>query len=314
MIATSMAAPGIPATETGEPIAPDGKLTVIMPTYNHGHFIAQALDSVFRQTRRPDRVIVLDDGSTDDTAAVVKPYLGRVPPVEYIRMAQNRGVIEVMNVGLGMVETDFVTFLAADDMLELSAYEKTLCTLERYPQAAICGVLTQLIDEDGCPLARRHDFDFGTGARYLSSQECLARLNRYGGLFGGVGAVFRSWSLKRAGGFAHDLLAFCDGFRYQELALTYGVCIVPEKLALWRQSRGSYAATSTLDPERSIAILQAVRMRLAQPSSPFPAAYGRRLVRRLRFAAARAACRSATRTRSPCGCESATFTKPMRMR
>jgi glycosyltransferase involved in cell wall biosynthesis len=73
-------------------------VSVVIPTYNYGRFIAQALRSVLAQTYSPSEIIVVDDGSTDDTAAVVAPFGEQV---KYIRQenagvcsARNRGVVE----------------------------------------------------------------------------------------------------------------------------------------------------------------------------------------------------------------------------
>jgi hypothetical protein len=266
-----------------------GQLTIVLPTYNHGHYIGPALDSVFAQTRQPDRVLLLDDGSTDNTAEVIQPYLNRVPRIDYVRMPSNRGVVAMLNAGLAMTETEFVLFLAADDMLAPEAVEQLLAALIRNPKAAVCGMFARLIDEAGIPLHRPRDFDFGDRPRYVAPDECLLRLYRDGGLFGGNGATYRTGLLKNAGGFSPDLMSFCDGFRIQDLALRHGVCIVPAALALWRQRSSSYAAIGRSHPDVSLAILEAVSTRLNDPRTIFPRNYGARLVKRLRYAAALAA-------------------------
>jgi glycosyltransferase involved in cell wall biosynthesis len=51
---------------------------VIVPTLNRAHYIAEAIDSLLAQTRKPDRIIVVNDGSTDDTLAVLEAYDGRI--------------------------------------------------------------------------------------------------------------------------------------------------------------------------------------------------------------------------------------------
>ena len=74
------------------------KVSVVIPTYNYGRFIAEAIESVLRQTRAADEIIVVDDGSTDDTEAVVTRFGDKV---RYVRQknagvcaARNRGVIQ----------------------------------------------------------------------------------------------------------------------------------------------------------------------------------------------------------------------------
>lgn len=285
VIVREMKAPGPAAM----PDATSGQLTIVLPTYNHAHYIAQSLDSVFAQTQLPDRVLLLDDGSTDNTAEVVRPYLDRVPRIDYIRMPSNRGVIAMLNAGLDMTETEFVLFLAADDMLAPEAVAQSLAALNKSPQAAVCGMFAQLIDETGLPMRRPRDFDFGDRPRFVAPDECLARLYRDGGLFGGNGTTYRTALLKSAGGFSSDLLSFCDGFRIQDLALRYGVCVVPAALAFWRQRKTSYAAIGRSQPDVSLAILEAVRTKSKDPRAVFPPNYSARLEKRLRFAAVLAA-------------------------
>lgn len=274
---------------TAAPAVALGQLTIVLPTYNHGHYIGQALDNVFAQTRLPDRVLLLDDGSTDNTAEVVRPYLDRFLHIDYIRMPSNRGVLAMINAGLDMTETEFVLFLAADDMLAPEAVAQSLAALTKNPQAAVCGMFAQLIDETGLPMRRPRDFDFGDRPRFVAPDECLARLYRDGGLFGGNGTTYRTVPLRSAGGFSPELLSFCDGFRIQDLALRYGVCIVPAALALWRQRETSYAAIGRSQPDVSLAILEAVRTKLRDPGAIFPRNYSARLEKRLRYAAVLAA-------------------------
>ena len=264
-------------------------VTIVMPTYNHAQYIADALDSVFNQALLPVRVLVLDDASTDDTADVVRPYLGREPHVEYQRMTPNRGVIKMLNIGLDLVTTEYVVFLAADDMLDPRALISCYSVMNQHLGAAVCGVLARYIDAEKRVLPTPALYDFGAEKRYLPPDECLSWLHRRGALFGGNGAMYRTRMVREAGGFAAELRSFCDGFLIQELALRGGVCIVPEVLASWRQQPQTYAAIHRADPTGALAIVDAVELELGKPQSPFPPAYAGRLRGRLRFAAALAA-------------------------
>ena len=95
-------------------------ISVIIPTYNYGRFIADAIHSLLAQTRLPDEIIVIDDGSTDDTAEVVEKFSD---DVKYIRQ-ENAGVSAARNRGVAKSSGDLIAFLDADDMLEPTALEK----------------------------------------------------------------------------------------------------------------------------------------------------------------------------------------------
>jgi glycosyltransferase involved in cell wall biosynthesis len=87
-------------------------VAVIVPTYNCGHFIGEAIESILRQSHPPEQIIVVDDGSTDDTKQVIRQFAD--PRIEYIKQ-MNAGVSSARNTGLNAVRCDLVTFLDADD-------------------------------------------------------------------------------------------------------------------------------------------------------------------------------------------------------
>lgn len=99
-------------TETTAQHSPRASISVIVPSFNCGRFIAEALDSILAQTLQPEQIIVVDDGSTDDTAAVVGRYTD--PRIRYIRK-QHGGAASARNAGLDLARGEYLTFLDADD-------------------------------------------------------------------------------------------------------------------------------------------------------------------------------------------------------
>jgi glycosyltransferase involved in cell wall biosynthesis len=89
----------------------DPLVSVIIPVYNGGRFLAEALDSAFAQTYRPIEVIVVDDGSTDETAEVAHSR----PEALYLHQ-ENRGVSAARNAGLAIAEGELIALLDADDV------------------------------------------------------------------------------------------------------------------------------------------------------------------------------------------------------
>lgn len=87
-------------------------VSAILPAYNAERYIGEAIASVFRQTHRPIEVIVVDDGSTDGTAAVAEAYGDKVRVIRQ----KNTGQAIARNVGLAAARGDFVAFLDADDV------------------------------------------------------------------------------------------------------------------------------------------------------------------------------------------------------
>lgn len=90
-------------------------ISIIIPCYNAGGFIAETISSVLSQSLMPKEVIVVDDGSTDHTEAIVREFMNS--PVRYVRQ-HNQGVSAARNNGLAMASGDYFLFLDADDCLE----------------------------------------------------------------------------------------------------------------------------------------------------------------------------------------------------
>ncbi|HEY3188694.1 MAG TPA: glycosyltransferase family A protein, partial [Solirubrobacteraceae bacterium] len=86
-------------------------MSIIVPCHNGARFLADALDSALAQTHPAIEVIVVDDGSTDDTPAILARYAGRVRALRQ----QNRGPSAARNVALAVAPGDYVAFLDADD-------------------------------------------------------------------------------------------------------------------------------------------------------------------------------------------------------
>ena len=88
-------------------------ISVILPTYNREHLLRRAIDSVLEQSWRHIELIVVDDGSTDETAALLDTFDD--PRLSVIRFDTNRGASAARNAGLAQARGDFVTFMDSDD-------------------------------------------------------------------------------------------------------------------------------------------------------------------------------------------------------
>lgn len=96
-------------------------VSVVIPVFNGAELIGEALDSVIGQTRPPEQVILVDDGSTDGTESAVRRFAG----VEYVRQA-NAGAAAARNAGARLATRPFLAFLDADDLWPATRLEQQL--------------------------------------------------------------------------------------------------------------------------------------------------------------------------------------------
>ncbi len=111
--------------------APNPLVSIIIPAYNYASYLSRAIGSCLDQTYGNVEIIVVDDGSTDDTALVARE-MG--PGVVYL-FQENSGVSSARNAGLARARGDFIIFLDADDCLENDAIEVRLKALQEWPDA-----------------------------------------------------------------------------------------------------------------------------------------------------------------------------------
>lgn len=107
-------------------------ISIVIPAYQHGAELPRCLDSLFAQTLRDFEIIIVNDGSTDDTAARVKPYLDRVTYIEQ----ENRGGNAAKNRGAGAATGEFILFCDADVLMRADGLEMLVDALRRHPEAA----------------------------------------------------------------------------------------------------------------------------------------------------------------------------------
>ena len=107
-------------------------VSVIIPVYNGGHFLADALESVFAQDYRPFEVIVADDGSTDESAAVAESFAG----VTCLRLAKG-GVSRARNLAVAASSGEWLAFLDADDRWFPEKLSEQVALGEADPEAGL---------------------------------------------------------------------------------------------------------------------------------------------------------------------------------
>jgi glycosyltransferase involved in cell wall biosynthesis len=199
-------------------------VSVIIPTYNHAQFVGEAIESALEQTSKPTEVIVVDDGSTDGTSAIVNRYRDQIRVVRQ----ENRGVSAARNVGAAVAAGDLLAFLDADDVWLPDKLERQAAQFEADPELGLihCGVET--IDAQGRQVDRVLDGMEGWVA------EAMLQFRRPVILGGGSGVLIPRPVFEAAGGFDVRLSTSADWDLYYRIACHRRVGFVPEVLLRYR--------------------------------------------------------------------------------
>ncbi|MEQ8370632.1 MAG: glycosyltransferase family A protein [Alphaproteobacteria bacterium] len=270
---------------TWSSITPDlGRLSVVVPCFNHGEYLAECLDAILDQSVVPDEIFVLDDASTDSSYAVADEYRQRHSCIRLERNATNLGAVGNINRGLERATGQWVLFAAADDWLLPEMLATAARVLAGHPGAGLWSALS-LIARHGRltilpttrPLRR---------SGYLSPGRARRKMIWCDSWFMGNTCILNREKALAFGGLRPELHSFSDNFLYRQLSAKYGACFTPKPLAVWRLTSG-YAARTHANPDMMHGIRSAAaRIMQEEYGDLFSAAYVARFERRHRYQAA----------------------------
>jgi alpha-1,3-rhamnosyltransferase len=207
----------------------DSRVSVVVPSYNHAPFVGAALRSVFAQTRRPARLLVIDDGSRDGSPRRIEAALKDCPfPCELIARP-NRGLCATLNEGLAKTSGRYFAYLGSDDLWLPGFLAARVETLEARPAAVLAYGHAYLVDERGevldCTLdwARYADGD----ARAMLLEETYAPMSPT--------VLHRRASVERHGW--NERARLEDYELYLRLSADGEFAFDPRVLSAWRRHR-----------------------------------------------------------------------------
>ena len=196
------------------------KVSVVVVCFNQAPYLSEAIESVLAQTEPPREIILIDDGSTDDTPQVARRY----PTVRYVHQP-NRGLASARNHGLQIATGRYVTFLDADDRLLPTALQRGTACFREHPECAFVYGEFRNIFEDGSPAVQC------LRPQVHDAYECLLQGN-FIGMHGTV--LYNRDVITRAGGFKERLCASEDYDLYLRLVRKHSVQGYPGVVAEYR--------------------------------------------------------------------------------
>ncbi len=128
------------------------RVSVCIPSYNHGKYIASAIESVLGQKYDNFELVIIDDFSHDSSDAIIRKYAAYDKRIKFYRNNKNLGMVENWNLCLERATGDFVKVMGADDLLEPSCLEKSVNVLVENPKATLLSCARTLIDKEGRPI------------------------------------------------------------------------------------------------------------------------------------------------------------------
>jgi glycosyltransferase involved in cell wall biosynthesis len=210
------------------------RVSIIVPAYNAAEFLPEALDSILRQTYPHWEVVVVDDGSTDDTAAIVEGFI----PIFRGRLGylyqDNRGAAAARNTAIRACRGELIALLDADDVWLEKRLERCVGLLDMDPEVGLVHGQVMRVDREGKLLGEPPN----PQAKYLSGRIARHIYARRAHILAPT-VLFRRRCLDVAGFFDESFQATEDRDLWYRIARSFPVAYLSEVLAYYRVSPGS---------------------------------------------------------------------------
>jgi hypothetical protein len=241
------------------------ELTVIMTVYNGEPYLAPALDSVLTQSIRNFDILVIDDGSTDGTPAILENYAGRDSRITVISQ-ENRGVVAALNRAYALVQTPYIARLDADDISAPQRLERQLNFLGRNPDVALLGGAATIINHAGDILQSLDLYSRDIPTSSADIKSVLPERN----VFINSAVVVRRDAVLDAGGYRRPFQTAEDYDMWLRIAERHEVANLPEVIAQYRV-HPSQTTTTRLEQQILAGIGSRVssNLRQLQKDDPF---------------------------------------------
>jgi len=204
-------------------------VSILIPSYNHESYIKEALDSSLNQTYDNLEILVLDDGSSDNSISIIKEYANKYPKKIKFFQQENSGVAKTLNKLINLSQGKYLSLMASDDILYPTKLEKQVAVFNKDIDEKV-GFVYSYADQINMNKLRYRADELTIGIR----GKIIKELFENGVFFSPVSNLIRKSALIDCGMFKVGR-PYCDDYQlYMEIALKYEFDYVPEKLVARR--------------------------------------------------------------------------------
>ncbi len=188
------------------------KISVIVPVYNVEHYLTACLESLVHQTFSDIEILLINDGSTDNSPAIMEEYAARYPDKIRCEHQENRGQAAARNRGISLATGEFIAFTDSDDYLDLTTFEKTVALAQAQELDIVCFGMMQVKNGELTEDKYRQFTDLPVHTSYILNEASPAN------------KLIRRTLLTDNG------LRFLEGYIYEDLELVPQLALYTEKI------------------------------------------------------------------------------------
>lgn len=248
-------------------------VSILLSNYNGARFLNTSLWGICNQTRPADEIVLIDDGSTDNSLEIINTFKKKYQNIKLLKNEMNKGVIYSITRALNEAKSDYIVWAASDDLLLPNFLEESLKILSKYPSAGVC--FSQLgVFVDGTsqkrlfgPRTNGRAFNLGESPSFLTPKMLFRRLQKSYLWISANSALIKRDALLKIGGFLPELRWHADWFAVYAVAMKHGVCMIPEVLAMMREIPDSYSRSGMNNAKQQGVVLKTLIYHIGSPQN-----------------------------------------------
>ena len=238
--------------------------SICIPNYNHADYLRRKIPQCLAQTVMPAEILVIDDGSTDDSREVVAEFAREHPSVRLIALPHNIGVNATIMTALKSASSDFVALSSTDDHLAPDFAEHLMGILAQHRTAGFAfSDPAEWVETTD--MRREVPLHLASRPAYFSPQQFSDLLTRNYFSRPSHASIYRRQALLDLNGFNPELEWYADWVAGYVLAFLHGVCYVPKTLAHFTIRDESISGIGRLNAEKQKIITAAMLNTLQRP-------------------------------------------------
>ena len=216
------------------------KISAILPNYNSVEFLPKSIQSLLQQTEPFSEILIIDDGSTDESIAVIESYMNEHKNIRLIKHEHNQGVCSALNTGLKHAIGDYVILCAADDWYHQKSVARAKQIIENHPTVGIiCGdAVVHRFDQTS---SFERTLPYPKNTLVTAEEFKILSKRKYVGFNGGGGMFMNKQAIISAGLLYPELRWHCDWLLYFVVAFRQGLYYVNETFVYINMRNDGYS-------------------------------------------------------------------------
>lgn len=217
------------------------KISAILPNYNDSELLPNAIQSLLNQTETLTEIIIIDDGSTDNSLAIIEDLMNQHHHIRLVQHEKNQGVCAALNHGIEHATGDYVILCAADDWYNENMIALAKQAIRKTPRAGlICG--DAIINRFDMQESFKRTLPYSKKNDWITPDEFQAiAKSGYVGFNGGGGMLLKRQAILEAGLLHPELRWHCDWLLYFAIAMKHGIYYVDEVFIHIHMRQNSYS-------------------------------------------------------------------------